>query len=399
AWMGTEVNEWRQEEPGKIPHELRFGELANLDEIPFARYYGTVDATPLFLVLVCEYYAWTGDLDLVRELLPNIKAALGWIDRQGAFLTYRADQGMGLAVQSWKDSADSMTHRDGQPARSPVAVAEVQGYVYDAKRRLAPILARLGEAELSDRLAREAGALKDRFNQAFWMADRAYYALAIDGDGRQVATLSSDIGHCLWSGIVAGEKAPAVARRLLAPELFSGWGIRTLATCASSYNPMSYHNGSVWPHDTAICILGLKRYGFDREASQATTGLLEAAVHFPDFRLPELFCGYAREEGAPVAYPVACSPQAWAAAAPFALVQALLGLAPDASRGVLRVRPALPAWLGHLAVRGLRAGSGVVDLTVTAAGTSATVREGNLQVIVEPGEGEAVLQKGVDAAT
>jgi glycogen debranching enzyme len=380
ALQGTEVNTWRQEEPGKIPHELRSGEMANLDEIPFKRYYGTVDATPLYLVLLCEYYAWTGDLDLVRELLPNIKAALGFIG--DGFLTFRADRGAGLAVQSWKDSHDSLTHRDHRPAVSPVAVSEVQGYVCDAKRRLAPILELLGERELAARLRSEADALQTRFNQAFWMADRQYYAIALDGDGAQVGTLSSDIGHCLWSGIVAAEKAPAVAQRLLSPELFSGWGIRTLSTLDSSYNPHSYHNGSVWPHDTALCILGLKRYGFDPEANRVIGGLLEAAAHFEYFRLPELFCGYDQAEGVPVDYPVACSPQAWAAAAPFAWVTAMLGLAPDAAAGVLRLRPCLPPFLGRLSVRGLRVGGAVVDLEVTRDGSAATVREGRLAVVV-----------------
>ncbi|HWI65504.1 MAG TPA: amylo-alpha-1,6-glucosidase [Symbiobacteriaceae bacterium] len=379
AWQGTEQNDWRQEAPGKIAHELRFGEMANLDEIPFKRYYGTVDATPLFLVLLCEYYAWTGDLGLVRELLPNIKAALGWIGE--GFLEFRADQGMGLVVQSWKDSPNSMTHRDGRPAASPVAVSEVQGYVYDAKRRLAPILAELGEAELAQRLQTEAEELKQRFGAAFWMEDRQYHAIALDGAGRQVGTVSSDIGHCLWSGIIDAEKAPAVAAGLTGPGLFSGWGIRTLAADESSYNPLSYHNGSVWPHDTALCVLGLKRSGFDAEANRVLGALVDAAAHFPDHRLPELFCGYARQDGAPVDYPVACSPQAWAAAAPFALIQAILGLEPDAPNATLRVRPALPAGLGRLTVRGLRVGGAVVDLTVTASGVQADVREGNLRVV------------------
>jgi glycogen debranching enzyme len=380
ALQGREVNAWRQEAPGKIAHELRSGEMANLDEIPFKRYYGTVDATPLYLVLLCEYYAWTGDLELVRELLPNIKAALGFIG--DGFLTFRADRGAGLAVQSWKDSHDSLTHRDLRPAVSPVAVSEVQGYVCDAKRRLAPILELLGERELAARLRSEADALQTRFNQAFWMADRQYYAIALDGDGAQVGTLSSDIGHCLWSGIVAAEKAPAVAQRLLSPELFSGWGIRTLSTLDSSSNPHSYHNGSVWPHDTALCILGLKRYGFDLEANRVIGAMLEAAAHFESFRLPELFCGHSREDGAPVAYPVACSPQAWAAAAPFAWIAAMLGLAPDAAAGVLRLRPCLPPFLGRLSVRGLRVGGAVVDLEVTRDGSAATVREGRLAVVV-----------------
>ncbi|HKC72607.1 MAG TPA: amylo-alpha-1,6-glucosidase [Chloroflexota bacterium] len=388
ALQGREVNAWRQEEPGKILHEMRRGEMANLDEVPFGRYYGSVDSTPLYLVLLCEYYAWTGDLELVRELLPNVRAALSWLDTYGdsdgdGFLEYRADPGKGLVVQSWKDSPSSMSHRDGHPAVSPVAVSEVQGYAYDARRRLAPILAELGETELSQRLIKDAEAVKIRFNDAFWMEDRQYLAIALDGTKAQVGTVASDAGQCLWSGIVDAPKAVHVARRLVAPDLFTGWGIRTLSTDEATYNPMSYHNGSVWPHDNSLCVLGLKRYGYDREANIVATGLLEAAVHFASFRLPELFCGYSREEGIPVAYPVACAPQAWAAAAPIALVQAMLGLSPDAAAGLLRLRPSLPDWVGRLALRGLRVGSAILDVEVTREGTRATVRDGQLDVVVE----------------
>jgi glycogen debranching enzyme len=394
ALQGTKIDPQRVEEPGKIAHELRFGEMANLDEVPFGRYYGTVDATPLFLVLMAEYYNWTGDLELVRELLPNIKAALDWIDTYGdldgdGFLEYRSDQGLGLHVQSWKDSHNSMTHRDGRAAESPVAVSEVQGYAYDAKRRLAPILAKLGETQWADRLTREAEALKARFNQAFWMEDRQFMAIALDGHKDQVGTVSSDIGHCLWSGIIDEAKAPAVARRLVAPDMFSGWGIRTLSSEESSYDPASYHNGSVWPHDNALCVLGLRRAGFDAEANRVISGLIDAAGHFPYFRLPELFCGFSREEGEPVDYPVACSPQAWAAATPFALVQAMLGLEPDAGAGVLRIRPSLPESIGRLAVKGLRVGGAVVDIEVTHRETRATVRQGTLRVLVEPAATQA----------
>jgi glycogen debranching enzyme len=386
--QGREVNAWRQEEPGKILHEMRRGEMANLDEVPFGRYYGSVDSTPLFLVLLCEYYAWTGDLELVRELLPNVRAALSWMDTFGdsdgdGFLEYRADPGKGLVVQSWKDSSTSMSHRDGHPAISPVAVSEVQGYAYDAKHRLAPILARLGETELSQRLIKEAEDVKFRFNDAFWMEDRQYLAIALDGTKAQIGTVASDAGQCLWSGIVDAPKAEHVARRLVAPDLFTGWGIRTLSTDEVTYNPMSYHNGSVWPHDTSLCVLGLKRYGYDREANIVASGLLEAAVHFASFRLPELFCGYSREEGIPVAYPVACAPQAWAAGTPIALVQGMLGLSPDAAAGLLRLRPSLPDWVGRLALRGLRVGAAVVDVEVTRAGTRATVRDGQLDMVAE----------------
>ena len=388
ALQGQEVNTFRVEEPGKIPHEFRYGEMANLGEVPFGRYYGSVDSTPLFLILLCEYYAWTGDLGFVHSLLPNILQALQWLDTYGdsdgdGFLEYRADKGLGLTVQSWKDSHDSMSHRDGRPAASPVAVSEVQGYAYAAKHRLAPIMQALGEAELGARLAREADELKARFNQAFWMEDRGFLAIALDGEKAQVGTVSSDIGHALWSGIVEEQKAAAVARRLVAPDMFSGWGIRTLSAEELTYNEMSYHNGSVWPHDNSLCVLGLKRYGFDQEANRVITGLIDAASHFEYFRLPELFCGFSREVGMPVDYPVACSPQAWAAATPFALVQAMLGLEPDAAAGVLKVRPCLPPWLNRLSVRGLQVGQARVDLEVTNQGVQATVSgERNLRVDV-----------------
>ncbi|MEW8979185.1 MAG: amylo-alpha-1,6-glucosidase [Symbiobacterium sp.] len=387
ALQGKEVDPFRAEEPGKILHEVRHGEMANLGEVPYGRYYGSVDSTALFLVLLCEYHAWTGDLDLVRELMPSVREAIGWLDRYGdldgdGFVEFRADPGAGLKVQSWKDSPDSMCHPDGRRASSPVAVSEVQGYVYDAKRRLAPILHALGEKELALRLAQEAADLKVRFNEAFWMPDRQYYAIALDGEKRQVRTVSSDIGHCLWSGIVAEERAAAVAQRLVAPDMFSGWGIRTLSAEEPTYSPMSYHNGSVWPHDNSLCVLGLKRYGFYRDANQVIGGLVDAASHFEHFRLPELFCGFPRDVGVPVEYPVACSPQAWAAATPIALVQAMLGLEPDAAGGTLRINPTLPEWLGRVTVRGLRVGGARVNLEVTPAGVRAEVTgEPSLRVV------------------
>jgi len=388
ALQGREINAQRQEEPGKIPHELRRGEMANLNEVPFGRYYGSVDSTPLFLVLLCDYDAWTGDLALARELLPNIRAALHWIDAYGdrdgdLLLEFEADSGRGLAVQSWKDSADSLSHRDGSLATGAIAVAEAQGYVYDAKRRLAPLLARLGEHDLAERLSREAAALKERFNAAYWMPDRDYLALALDGAKRQVGTVASDAGHCLWSGIVDAEKAAAVARRLTAPDLFSGWGIRTLATGETTYNPMSYHNGSVWPHDTSLCALGLKRYGYDRAANTVAMAVVGAARRFPDARLPELYCGFDAADGLPVPYPLACSPQAWAAGAPLALVRAMMGLEPDAAAGVLRLRPLLPEGVDRLSLRGLHVGAATVDLDVTRAGVESSVRSGTLDVVVE----------------
>jgi len=387
ALQGREVNAWRQEEPGKIPHELRFGEMAALDEIPYGRYYGTVDATPLFLILLAEYWAWTGDTALAAELMPAVRLALDWIDRFGdrdgdGFLEFLADQGLGLAVQSWKDSPTSMSHRDGRSAEGALAVSEVQGYVYAAKRRLAPVLEALGEGDLAARLRREADALQERFHAAFWMEDRQFYALALDGAKQQVGTVTSDIGHCLWSGIIPADGAEAVARGLVSPDLFSGWGIRTLSSTEATYNPMSYHNGSVWPHDNSLALLGLARSGFSEEAGQVAAGLLEVAAHCQYHRLPELLCGFDRGEGEPVAYPVACSPQAWAAGTALAVVEALLGLEPLAGGRALRLRPRLPAWLGQVKLSGLRVGNAVVDVEVTPSGTTANVRQGELDVTI-----------------
>ncbi len=389
ALQGRVVDEWRREEPGKIPHELRRGEMAALDEIPFGRYYGSVDGTMLFLILLCDYYAWTADLALARDLLPNVRAALDWIDHYGdrdgdGFVEYEADTGRGLAVQSWKDSRDSMSHRDGAPARGAIAVSEAQGYVYDAKRRLAPIVAALGETDVAERLTAEAETLRGRFAEAFWMDDRDYPAIALDGAKRQVGTVASDAGHLLWSGILDDERAARVARRLVAPDLFSGWGVRTLSARERTYNPLSYHNGSVWPHDTALCVRGLKRYGFDAEVNLVASGLLRASAHVADARLPELFCGFAERDGPPVPYQLACAPQAWAAAAAFALTQAMLGLEPDAAASQLRLRPSLPDGIGRIALRGLRVGQAVVDLEVTRDGVQSNVRTGTLDIIVEP---------------
>ncbi|MGE5675470.1 MAG: glycogen debranching N-terminal domain-containing protein [Mycobacterium leprae] len=383
--QGKMVDPRRQEQPGKIIHELRGGELAILGETPYSRYYGSADSTPLFLLLLARYAAWTGDTALVAELLPNLKAALTWLTTYGdvdgdGFIEFHADQ-WGLKVQSWKDSDDSMSHRTGIPAESPLAVSEVQGYVYAAKRELAPVLRSLGEASLADQLEHEAAALKERFNEAFWMADQQFPAIALDKAKAQVGTVSSDAGHCLLTGILDEAKAAAVAQRLVAPDLFSGWGIRTLSNQEASYNPMRYHNGTVWPHDNALAILGLARYGHAAEANRVIEGLLQAVAHFPLYRMPELWCGYGRdEEAVPVEYPVACSPQAWSAAAPFAFIQAMLGLEADSQAGILYLRPHLPEWLGRIRLRRLRVADSLVDLTVTRTGVESHV-VGNLQVV------------------
>lgn len=367
ACQGVAERPQAAEQPGKILHELRVGEMARLGEVPFGRYYGSVDATPLFLILYGEYFRWTADRALAEELLPAVRRALAWIDGWGdadgdGFVEYVADSG-GLVVQTWKDSANSMVHRNGKVADSPLAVCEVQGYVYAARRAVAGVVRALGDTAWAERLAAQAADLRRRFNAAFWMADPGYLALALDHRKQQVGSISSDPGHCLWCGIVDPERAEPVARRLVAPDMFSGWGVRTLSRSEPAYNPISYHNGSVWPHDTALCALGLKRYGFWQASNSLAAGLLEAAAHFPHRRLPELFCGFDRSAGPPVPYPVSCSPQAWAAGTPPLLLQAMLGLNPDAPAGRLYVSPTLPDWLPRVTLCGLRVGQAVADLS------------------------------------
>ncbi|MCL5961482.1 MAG: amylo-alpha-1,6-glucosidase [Chloroflexi bacterium] len=333
-YQSRRTDPYRDEEPGKIPHEIRFGELSCLEEVPHSRYYGTVDATPLYLVLLSETFRWTGNLDLVQELLPNAEAALEWIERHGdldgdGFVEYARRSIHGQLNQGWKDSVDPVQFADGTIAKAPIALAEVQGYVYDAKARMAEIYRALGRLELAESLDREAGELKKRFDEAFWMPEEGFYAMALDGEKRKVSAITSNPGHCLWSGIISEERAAAVVERLMAPDMFNGWGIRTMSCAMRGYNPISYHNGSVWPHDNSLIIVGLRRYGFDREAEKLIGGLLDASSHFPSHRLPELFAGYERRNGSfPVEYLGANSPQAWASGAIVLMLQTMLGLDP-----------------------------------------------------------------------
>ena len=380
-------------EPGKIPHELRTGEMARTGELPFGAYYGSVDSTPLWLVLLGETFDWTGDRALVDRLWPNALAALEWIDRSGdldgdGFVEYRRRSKRGLINQGWKDSSDAVRDRDGNPVEPPIALAEVQGYVFDAKRRLARLARLRGETDLADRLEADAGLLKKRFDEAFWVPDQGSYAMALDRDKKPADALTSNQGQALWSGIVDARRARAVADCLTGPGLHSGWGIRTYAAGQPGYNPLSYHVGSIWPHDNALTLAGLKAYGFDAEANALAGQLFEVAQHFPDFRMPELFCGFDRASvGVPVPYPVACSPQAWAAAAPMLIIRSMLGLRARASEGALElVRPHLPTWLGKLTVSNLRVGNASVDLLIHRwrGTTSAEVlrKDGDLEVTI-----------------
>jgi glycogen debranching enzyme len=360
-------DDYTDAEPGKIPHELRVGELAHFCESPETPYYGTVDATPLFLVLLHEVWRWTADDAFVRAMEDAARRALAWIldesDQVNGYVAYEGRSTAGLKNQGWKDSEGSVIFRDGTRAGSPVALCEVQGYVYDAFLRTAE----LAETVWDDgRLARElrgrAADLRARFDRDFWMPDRGYYALALDGGGRQVDSITSNAGHLLWSGIVPEDKAHLVAYRLVDDAMFSGWGVRTMAAGEGGYDPGSYHNGSVWPHDNAIVAEGLRRYGFREEANRIAVSLLEAAPHF-DHRLPEVFGGHQRKKGhGPVEYPTSCSPQAWAAGAIPLLVRTMLGAEPDPGTRRLLAVPAVPEIAGDLRLRGVPAFGGSVSL-------------------------------------
>jgi glycogen debranching enzyme len=367
--QATEVDDWRDAEPGKILHELRAGETAKAKELPHSPYYGSVDSTPLWLILLGATHEWTGDEALVDRLWPNALAALRWIDEWGdkdgdGFVEYERRSPRGLLNQGWKDSGDAIRDRHGVESKAPIALAEVQGYVFDAKTRMATLATMRGETELAERLTREAATLKGRFEEAFWVEDQRYYAMALDADKRQADAIASNAGQCLWSGIVDPSRARDVADRLLGPDLFSGWGIRTYAQGQPGYNPFGYHTGTVWPHDTSLAAAGLKRYGFQDEANRLVGHVFEAAQHFPEFRLPELFCGFDRESAPmPVPYPVACSPQAWSAGAAFLFLQTMLGFrAHAAARELELIQPNLPDWLGKVTVTDLRIGEASVDL-------------------------------------
>jgi glycogen debranching enzyme len=393
-YQGKEVDAWRDEEPGKILHEIRRGELAGAGEVPHTRYYGSVDATPLFVILFAQYVRWTDDLEFARKLLPNVRAALEWIDTYGdadhdGFVEYLTQSPRGMANQGWKDSFDSVVHADGRLAVGPIALVEVQAYVYMAKQRVADVFEMLGDPDTAARLRREALELRIRFNQEFWMEEEQYFAQALDGDKRQVKSIVSNPGHALYCDVVDSEKAAHVARRLLQPEMFSGWGIRTMSKSASAYNPMSYHNGSVWPHDNALIAAGLKRYGFLKATNRVATAIFDAAIHADYMRLPELFCGFTRRTpNQPVGYPVANSPQAWAAGAPFLMLQAILGLSARAHENMLTInKPHLPPWLNVVELRNLRVGRSTTSLIFRREGEitgfSLLERKGDVRVVME----------------
>ncbi|MBD2604488.1 amylo-alpha-1,6-glucosidase [Scytonema hofmannii FACHB-248] len=392
AYQGKSEDDWREEEPGKILHELRLGEMARCQEIPHTPYYGTIDATPLWLMLYAEYYTWTHDQETLEQLWSHALAAMEWIDRnmkQTSYLSYYCKSKRGLANQGWKDSGDCIVDRKGELASGPIALCEVQAYVYAAKMRLAEIARMKKRLDLADRWQEEARSLKVRFNRDFWMEDEDFCALALDGDGKHVDSITSNPGHCLLLGIFTPEKAYSVAERLRAPDMFNGWGIRTLSSLSPAYNPMGYHIGSVWPHDNALIAMGLRSLGLIDQALELYQGLIDMTSQQPYHRPPELLCGYERNgDNAPVQYPVACTPQAWATGSIFQLLQMMVNLVPDAQNNCLRIiDPALPESINRLSFHNLRVGGTVLDLEFERSGNTTACRvakkRGNLRVVIE----------------
>ncbi|HLH43053.1 MAG TPA: amylo-alpha-1,6-glucosidase [Bryobacteraceae bacterium] len=369
--QAKDVNPEQDAEPGKILHEARGGEMAALGEVPFRRYYGSVDSTPLFVLLAAEYFQHTADAAFLESIWRNIEEALAWIDGCGdrdgdGFVEYFRQSPQGLVQQGWKDSHDSVFHSDGRLAQGPIALCEVQAYVYAAKNRIAQAAMALGHTGRAAELQRQARQLQERFERAFWCEELSTYGLALDGEKKLCRVRTSNAGHCLFAGIASPERAVRTAETLLALDSFSGWGIRTVSSSEIRYNPMSYHNGSVWPHDNALIACGMGRYDLKQHAARVLTGLFDSSIFVDLHRLPELYCGFERRAGkAPTLYPVACAPQAWASAAVFMLLRACLGLTVDARvPRLVFTRPFLPPSLRRISIRNLRVGPASLDLSI-----------------------------------
>jgi glycogen debranching enzyme len=368
ALQAKERDDYRDAEPGKILHEIRYGELAHFKLIPHTPYYGTADATPLYLIALHAAWRAIGDTTLLERHLETAEGCLSWIDSYGdrdgdGFQEYQTRSPVGYENMGWKDSGDSVVYPEGSLVNGPKALCELQGYVYDAWLRMSEIFDELGKTQRANELRRKAAVLFKRFNEVFWDDELGFYALALDGEKKKVLTVASNAGHCLWSGIVPPERAAKVVKRLMAPDMWSGWGIRTLSTLNPAYNPYNYQTGSVWPHDNAIIALGFKRYGFGAEAARIARDISAAGTHFLSNRLPELYTAIERDAGSfPVQYLGANLPQAWAAGSVFALLQAILGIRPDAPQGKLHVDPLLPEWLPDLTVLDLRLGKHQFDI-------------------------------------
>jgi glycogen debranching enzyme len=399
--LGRRVDPVHEEEPGKVIHELRFGEIAAVETTPLARYYGTVDATPLFLCLLAEHAQWSGSLELFHELREAVEGTLGWIDHHGdhdgdGLLDYRASSPGGLRNQGWRDSDDGVLDEHGEPLEPPIALIEPQAYAARAKRDVATLFAHAGEHVRAEELAREAAAIEGRLER-FWLRDQRFYSMGLDRNGHASAALASNQGHALWAAAVGPERARAVRDALIGDGLFSGWGIRTLGRHEAGYNPVGYHVGTVWPHDTALCAAGLRSYGYDDDFVAIFEALLEAASHADNYRLPELFAGFSRTEfETPVPYPVACQPQAWAAGAIPYLLTTGLGLHAAGLEHTLRIRrPSLPRWVNRVEVTDLRVGNARVNLLFERAGSRVALTDaqvhGDLDVVLEVAAARAGL--------